>query len=85
VSLQSWGHQLFVDSADDPRVDQFVTDLRLNSSTTPEFGASCADPDFKTNPRAPDAATGSTPTTTASPKPSANPSATGSAPTSTAP
>ncbi|HVQ89831.1 MAG TPA: DUF3105 domain-containing protein [Mycobacteriales bacterium] len=82
VSLQSWGHQLFVDSADDPRVDQFVTDLRLNSSTTPEFGASCADPDFKTNPRPPDAAT---PTTTASPKPSANPSATGSAPTSTAP
>jgi Protein of unknown function (DUF3105) len=57
VSLQSWGHQLFVDSATDPRVDRFITDLRLNSSVTPEFGASCADPGFKANPIAPDPAT----------------------------
>jgi hypothetical protein len=84
VSLQSWGHQLFVDSASDPRIDQFITDLRLNSSTTPEFGASCEDPDFKNSPRAPDAAAA---TPTASPKPSAaSPSATATpAKTSTAP
>ncbi|MEN3361853.1 MAG: hypothetical protein V7637_5835 [Mycobacteriales bacterium] len=82
VSLQSWGHQLFVDSTADPRIDRFITDLRLNSSTTPEFGASCSDPDFKTSPRAPDA-TGATPS--ASPKASTSPSVSGGAPTSTAP
>ncbi|MFL6115018.1 MAG: DUF3105 domain-containing protein [Catenulispora sp.] len=54
VSLQSWGHQLFVDSASDPRVDRFVDDLRLNSAVTPEFGATCTNPDFKANPTAPD-------------------------------
>ena len=87
VSVQSWGHQLFVDSAADTRIDRFITDLRLNSTTTPEFGASCADPDFKASPRAPDAATGTTgsATPTASPKPATSPSVTGSAPTSTAP
>ncbi|TNC22077.1 DUF3105 domain-containing protein [Amycolatopsis alkalitolerans] len=41
VSLQSWGHQLKVDSADDERIDQFVTALRTNQNTTPEVGASC--------------------------------------------
>jgi hypothetical protein len=65
VSLQSWGHQLFVTSASDPRVDQFITDLRLNSSVTPEFGASCANPDFKANPTPPDPTTsGAAPTAT---------------------
>lgn len=33
ISLQSWGHQLKLDTADDPRVDQFITALRRN--TTP--------------------------------------------------
>ncbi|MBA3417414.1 MAG: DUF3105 domain-containing protein, partial [Geodermatophilaceae bacterium] len=28
ISLQAWGNQLFVDSADDPRIEQFVTALR---------------------------------------------------------
>lgn len=53
ISLQSWGHQLKLDSASDPRVDQFITALRLNSQTNvypgqpqqtsyPEVGASCA-------------------------------------------
>jgi hypothetical protein len=64
VSLQSWGHQLFVDSASDPRVDQFITDLRLNSAVTPEFGASCANPDFKANPTAPDPTSAAAPTAT---------------------
>ena len=54
VSLQSWGHQLFVDSATDPRVGRFIDDLRLNSAVTPEFGASCTNPDFKANPSPPD-------------------------------
>jgi hypothetical protein len=54
VSLQSWGHQLFVDSASDPRVDRFINDLRLNSAVTPEFGATCTNPTFKANPTAPD-------------------------------
>jgi hypothetical protein len=50
VSLQSWGFQLFVDSASDERVDDFIDDLRLNAVTTPEFGASCQQPDFKQSP-----------------------------------
>jgi hypothetical protein len=54
VSLQSWGHQLFVDSATDKRVDEFIDDLRLNSAVTPEIGASCSQPSFKANPIAPD-------------------------------
>lgn len=47
VSLQAWGYQLFVDSADDPRIDQFITALRLNPKTTPEYGATCSQPSFK--------------------------------------
>lgn len=42
VSLQSWGHQLKVDSADDDRIDQFISALRLNRYQYPEVGASCA-------------------------------------------
>ena len=54
VSLQSWGHQLFVDNVTDSRVDRFINDLRLNSAVTPEFGATCTNPDFKANPSPPD-------------------------------
>ncbi|NLE81342.1 MAG: DUF3105 domain-containing protein [Rhodococcus sp.] len=42
VALQSWGHQLKVDSVDDERIDQFITALRLNQNTYPEVGASCS-------------------------------------------
>lgn len=42
VSLQSWGHQLKVDSVRDERIDQFVRALRGNPYTHPEVGASCA-------------------------------------------
>lgn len=42
VSLQSWGHQLKVDSADDERIGQFIQALRLNKNTYPEVGASCS-------------------------------------------
>jgi hypothetical protein len=45
VSLQSWGHQLKVDNADDARIDQFIKALRQNEYTHPEVGATCdADP-----------------------------------------
>ena len=53
VSLQAWGYQLFVDSATDPRVTQFITALRLNQTNTPELGASCDNPTFKKNPSTP--------------------------------
>ncbi|MDG3012825.1 DUF3105 domain-containing protein [Rhodococcus sp. D2-41] len=47
LSLQSWGHQLKLDSPTDPRVDEFITALRLNDHTYPEVGASCStDPSF---------------------------------------
>ncbi|WP_233159345.1 DUF3105 domain-containing protein [Actinophytocola xanthii] len=41
ISLQSWGHQLKVESADDERIDQFIQALRQNPYTTPEPGAPC--------------------------------------------
>lgn len=33
ISLQAWGYQLKVDSADDGRIDQFIRALRVNAST----------------------------------------------------
>lgn len=42
ISLQAWGHQLKVDSADDRRIDHFIESLRLNQYTYPEVGASCS-------------------------------------------
>ncbi|MFC4125854.1 DUF3105 domain-containing protein [Nocardia rhizosphaerae] len=48
ISLQSWGHQLTLDSADDPRIDQFILALRQNPYTTPEPGATCSNPLFDT-------------------------------------
>ncbi|XVV02554.1 DUF3105 domain-containing protein [Actinosynnema sp. CA-248983] len=41
ISLQSWGHQLKVESADDERIDQFISALRRNQYTYPEVGAPC--------------------------------------------
>jgi hypothetical protein len=42
ISLQSWGHQLKLDKADDPRIDQFIAALRTNpNGVYPEVGASC--------------------------------------------
>lgn len=41
ISLQSWGHQLKLDNADDQRIDQFIAALKRNSNTYPEVGASC--------------------------------------------
>src|SRR6266536_3501798 len=53
VSLQSWGYQLFVDSASDPRIGQFIDALRFNPKTTPEPTATCSNPTFKTSPSTP--------------------------------
>ena len=41
VSLQAWGRQLFVDSASDPRVKEFLGSF-TNGPTTPEKGAACS-------------------------------------------
>jgi|SRR5215211_777980 len=41
VSLQSWGHQVKVDSVDDARIDQFVRALRTNPYQHPEVGGTC--------------------------------------------
>ncbi len=43
ISLQSWGHQLAVDSIGDERIDQFIAALRRNPNTFPEPDASCAE------------------------------------------
>jgi len=53
ISAQSWGYQLWIDSAADPRLAQFINVLRNNPRTTPEYGASCSDPPFKQNPSTP--------------------------------
>jgi Protein of unknown function (DUF3105) len=41
VALQSWGHQLKVDTVTDDRIDEFVQALRRNQYTYPEVGATC--------------------------------------------
>jgi Protein of unknown function (DUF3105) len=50
ISIQSWGHQLKVDSATDERLKQFADFLTLNSEFTPEPGASCENPTFAASP-----------------------------------
>jgi hypothetical protein len=50
ISLQSWGHQLKVDSADDPRVEQFADFLTRNPDFHPEVGATCENPGFVADP-----------------------------------
>lgn len=41
ISVQSWGRQLQVDQADDPRIAQFIATYRANEDLTPEPGATC--------------------------------------------
>jgi hypothetical protein len=50
ISLQAWGYQLFVQKASDPRIQQFISALRYNKQTTPEYGATCSQPTFKAHP-----------------------------------
>jgi hypothetical protein len=53
ISLQAWDYQLFVNSASDPRIEQFILALRFNPKTTPEASASCSQPTFITHPSTP--------------------------------
>jgi hypothetical protein len=53
ISLQSWGYQLFVNSASDPRIGQFINALRYNPKTTPEYPISCSDPEFNASESTP--------------------------------
>lgn len=46
VSLQSWAHQLALDSATDPRLPEFLLALLRNPYLTPEPNATCAQPRF---------------------------------------
>lgn len=60
ISVQSWGHQLKLDSASDERIDQFVAALRTNPfGAYPERDATCdaqIEPgDFDPTPPGPDA------------------------------
>jgi hypothetical protein len=41
ISLQSWGHQLKLTSADDGRIDEFIKSLRENQYQNPEPGGRC--------------------------------------------
>jgi hypothetical protein len=50
ISLQSWNHQLSVDSATDERVQQFVDFMTFNADFYPEVGASCENPTFISDP-----------------------------------
>ena len=40
VIISAWGHQLKLENADDPRLDEFVNEYRLGPQT-PEPGAAC--------------------------------------------
>ncbi len=50
ISLQSWNHQLKVDSVGDQRIEQFADLMTRNADFHPEVGASCENPDFLANP-----------------------------------
>jgi hypothetical protein len=50
ISLQSWNHQIFVDSVDDPRINEFIQLLRQNPEEYPEVGATCSSPGFLADP-----------------------------------
>ncbi|MFQ1001498.1 DUF3105 domain-containing protein [Modestobacter sp. SSW1-42] len=50
ISLQSWNHQLFVDSAGDERVEQYADFMVFNADFYPEPGATCENPSFISDP-----------------------------------
>ena len=51
ISIQSWNHQLKLDSASDPRLKQFADFFTYNADFYPEPGASCENPTFIDSPR----------------------------------
>jgi hypothetical protein len=50
ISIQSWNHQLKVDSASDERIQQFADFFTYNQEFYPEPGASCENPQFISDP-----------------------------------
>jgi hypothetical protein len=50
ISIQAWGQQLKVDSADDERLAQFADFLTQNADNTPEDGATCQNDEFLSSP-----------------------------------
>ncbi|NEK57385.1 DUF3105 domain-containing protein [Geodermatophilus sabuli] len=68
ISIQSWNHQLEVDSATDERLAQFADFLTYNQDFFPEPGASCENPQFAAEPlTVDDGSRGSASTTTDAP------------------
>ena len=84
ISLQSWNHQLFVDSATDVRVQQYIDFMLFNAEFTPEDGASCEQPAFIADPLVEGAASTELPNsdapTTGTPAATETPAATSTAP-----
>ncbi|MDK3258386.1 DUF3105 domain-containing protein [Blastococcus capsensis] len=50
ISVQSWGEQLQVDSAEDERIKQFADLMTYKSDDFPEPGATCEQPTFLADP-----------------------------------
>jgi hypothetical protein len=50
ISLQSWNHQLSVDSVTDERIQQYTDFMTFNDEFYPEVGASCENPTFISDP-----------------------------------
>lgn len=50
ISIQSWGEQLKVDTADDKRLKQFADLMTSTSGESPEAGASCQNGTFLADP-----------------------------------
>ncbi len=51
ISLQAWGYQLKVDTADDDRIDSFIRALRVNATQEPNAGCSSGVTATGTTPR----------------------------------
>ncbi|MDT0277715.1 DUF3105 domain-containing protein [Blastococcus sp. DSM 46792] len=61
ISIQSWGKQLKVDTADDERLEQFADLLTFKAGEFPEPGATCERPDFLADPVVADTPSATTP------------------------
>jgi hypothetical protein len=78
VVVSSWNHQLTLDSAEDPRLAQYIKTYKQNPTYTPELGAACdqgvsttADQPLPPEP-APAASPSAAPSTEPTPSPSAS-------------
>ncbi|RBY96569.1 DUF3105 domain-containing protein [Blastococcus sp. TF02-8] len=71
ISVQSWGHQLKVESAGDKRIKQFADLMTFKSDSFPEPGATCESPQFLADPLLESADAGATPAESSAPESSA--------------